>query len=178
MIFLILSISSLYCLLQGLYLFMERESNPHISYRIFKSLYKVAPDKWEIIDIGLMDSFAIYYPNGTGPRKYKSQGQVIYMHTFIGAYLLGRHARKKSDKIASLSKSWLDDIDTYQKKQEEESNRIIEESSKVFADYAKNITTGRLDPRAVTWSDITSDKLFEMQAQIDELRSKMQESSS
>ena len=176
MIFLILSISLLYCLLQGLYLFMERENNPHISYRIFKSLYKVAPDKWDIIDIGLMDSFAIYYPNGKG--KCNSTGQSIYMDTFIGAYLLGRYARKKSDKIASLSKSWLDDIDAYQKKQEEESNRVIEESSKVFADYAKNITTGRLDPRAVTWSDITSDKLFEMQAQIDELRNKVQESSS
>jgi len=177
MIPLIIIMAVMYAISQGCYIFIDREDNPHISYRVFKSLRKVSPDKWDVQLLGPADSFAVYYPEGKAKGTGWGKGQAVYMHTFIGAFRLGMAERKKRRLMTDLSKMWLDDINEYQKKQEEEANKEIEKSSKEFEEYAKNITAGRLDPKAITWSEITSDKLFEMQAQIDELRNKVRESS-
>lgn len=95
-----------------------------ISFKQFKSLYSIAPDKWD-----LRDDYAIYKIYKPGVVEYYSYAKdCIFKHFFdYIQYLtfLDKHKKKQKENIrdeslAEVLKAWQNDINEYRQKSLEE----------------------------------------------------------
>lgn len=109
-----------------------------ISFKQFKSLYPIAPDKWD-----LKDCYAIYKIYKPGVVEYYCYTKdCIFKHFFdYIQYLafLDRHKKKQKENIrdeslAEVLKAWQNDINEYRQKSLEE---LKAEREKIDAEIVK-----------------------------------------
>lgn len=109
-----------------------------ISFKQFKSLYSIAPDKWD-----LKDTYVIYKIYKPGVVEYYSYVKdCIFNHFFdYIQYLtfLDKHKKKQKENIrdenlAEVLKAWQNDINEYRQKSLEE---LKAEREKIDAEIVK-----------------------------------------
>lgn len=108
-----------------------------ISFKQFKSLYPIAPDKWD-----LKDCYAIYKIYKPGVEYYCYAKDCIFKHFFdYIQYLVFLNKREKKQKekirdesLAEVLKAWQNDINEYRQKSLEE---LKAEREKIDAEIVK-----------------------------------------
>lgn len=109
--------------------YLEKRGEQQISFRAFKSLYEIAPERWVVSEYGF-----IY----TNPRYYPRSGFVgtdIYMTTFCGhlryLYYACKERRRRINKGVNkererLVANWQQDIDWYRESAAKEIQKLSE----------------------------------------------------
>ena len=154
----------IYGLLQLMYISLEREDYPHISFREFRILQKTAPEKWEIKG----DFFSKYLKY----KHNKDDYTIIEMNTFIGEIMLAIYNQRHRKTTTELRKYWLKDIEAYQKKQTDEAEATIEESSQDIAEHLTSIKGGKITNESIRSSMVEAPWL-ELQRSNEELEEQL-----
>ena len=131
----IIALTSIFTVLLGVIQFMYRmvdvDGNTRISYKTYKKLRAIAPEKWESAPgygAGIFDNFVWY----TKPNGYSER---IYMNTFVESLLL--MMERDEDNLSDLRESWLKDIEEYQKKSTKEID-VCEQAAKKDLEHIKD----------------------------------------
>lgn len=92
-----------------------------ISYRQFRSLYAIAPEKWQL-DIGLCVGYRLRGPTSLEfswevPRRffYFSLIDAIRFDLWLLREKSEKEKREKNEKLAEVIECWQHDIDEYRK---------------------------------------------------------------
>lgn len=102
--------------------FMGRsDCHGKISYRQFRSLYAIAPEKWQL-DIGLCVGYRLREPTGLEmsrevPRRffYFSLIDAVRFDLWRLRVNSEKEKREKNEKLAEVIECWQHDIDEYRK---------------------------------------------------------------
>ena len=109
-----IALALIYGFAQLMYLDLEREDYPHISFKEFLALQQTAPDKWEICGDEFFSKYVKYKPNAI---NLDDANKIIEMNTIIGEIRLAIYDQRHRKETKELHKYWVADIEEYQTKE-------------------------------------------------------------
>ena len=137
----IIAILYLVCLLIGYFVAKDVRVNEHtilISFKQFKTLYPIAPDKWE-----LEDTYVIYKINKPGIKYHTPTKTCFFKHfidyiqyeIFLKRYKKEQEENIRNNSLVEILVAWQKDIDEYRQKSLEELKTEREKIDKEISKY-------------------------------------------